>query len=164
MLYLLDANVLITAHNTWYGLERVPEFWRWLLHYGVAGTVKVPAEIYAEVEGGTDELAAWMHEAATKRALLLDESTEPEKLQKVLAQYGEPLTETDLITIGKDPFLIAPAIEQINRRVVTAEVSKPKRLGARRHVPDVCDDCGVSWKTPVKFIAELNFSTTWDQS
>jgi len=28
MLYLLDANALITAHNTWYGHKRVPEFWR----------------------------------------------------------------------------------------------------------------------------------------
>jgi len=27
MLYLLDANVVITAHNTYYGLDAVPEFW-----------------------------------------------------------------------------------------------------------------------------------------
>ncbi|MEH3037864.1 MAG: DUF4411 family protein [Sphingomonas adhaesiva] len=162
MLYLLDANALITAHNTWYGHKRVPEFWRWLLHHGEAGTVKMPAEIYAEVEGGNDDLAAWMHDAATKRALLLGGSSDAAAVQAVLALYGEAPTEADLITIGQDPFLIAAALGHADRRVVTAEVSKPTRTGARRHVPDVCDDCGVRWMHPVTFIADLDFSTDWD--
>ena len=34
MLYLLDANILITAANTYYGISRVPEFWSWLQHQG----------------------------------------------------------------------------------------------------------------------------------
>lgn len=32
MLYLLDANVLITANRTYYPLERVPEYWAWLVN------------------------------------------------------------------------------------------------------------------------------------
>ncbi|TPG56205.1 DUF4411 family protein [Sphingomonas glacialis] len=162
MLYLLDANALITAHNTWYGHRRVPEFWRWLIHHGHGGMVKMPAEIYAEVEGGTDELAAWMHDAVTKKALLLNEPSDPAAVQAVLELYGHPLNEADLITIGQDPFLIAAARGHVDRCVVTAEVSKPTRTGARRHVPDVCGDCGVNWMHPVTFIADLNFSTGWD--
>ncbi len=162
MLYLLDANALITAHNTWYGHRRVPEFWRWLIHHGELGTVKMPAEIYAEVEGGNDELAKWMHDIATKKALLLSEASDPDAVQAILGFYGDPLTDADLITIGQDPFLIAAALGHADRSVVTAEVSKPKRTGARRHVPDVCGDCGVSWMNPVSFIADLDFSTSWD--
>lgn len=161
MLYLLDANALITAHNTWYGQRRVPEFWRWLLHLGEAGIAKLPSEIYAEVESGSDELAAWMRDSATKRALLLDEASVPASVRTVLSFYGDALTEADLITIGQDPFLIAAALGRPDRRVVTAEVSKPKRTGARRHVPNICIDCGVSWMHPVAFIAELDFSTSW---
>jgi hypothetical protein len=163
MLYLLDANALITAHRTWYALPRVPEFWRWLLHHGAAGSVKVPAEIYSEVEGGHDELAAWMHTAEVKKALLLGETSDPGKVQTVLACYGNPLTEADLITIGQDPFLIAAAFGVADRTVVTAEVSKPTRTGARRHVPDVCGDCAVQWISPVRFINDLDFTTSWDQ-
>lgn len=162
MLYLLDANALITAHNTWYGHKRVPEFWRWLIHHGEAGTIKLPREIYAEVEAGKDELAAWMHDAATKKALMLAEDSDPHAVQMVLARYGDPLTEDDMITIGQDPFLIAAVFGNPDRCVVTAEVSKPTRTGARRHVPDVCDDCNVSWISPVVFIAALDFSTDWD--
>ncbi len=162
MLYLLDANALITAHNTWYGQHRVPEFWRWLTHHGEAGTVKIPAEIYAEVESGSDVLALWMHDKATKRALLFGEESDPDTVRKVLGFYGDQLTDADLITIGQDPFLIAAALGYADRSVVTAEVSKPARTGARRHVPDVCGDCGVKWMHPIAFIADLDFSTNWD--
>lgn len=40
VLYLLDANILITAANTYYGITRVPEFWSWLEHQGGAWTSK----------------------------------------------------------------------------------------------------------------------------
>lgn len=162
MLYLLDANALITAHNTWYGHKRVPEFWRWLLHQGQGGAVKLPAEIYAEVESGTDELAAWMHDPITKKALLFTEPSKPVSVQQVLRLYGDTLTEADLLTIGQDPFLIAAALGHADRCVVTAEVSKPTRTGARRHVPDICKDCSVTWINPVNFISELDFTTDWD--
>lgn len=34
MLYLLDANVIIDANRDYYPLERVPEFWAWLVDCG----------------------------------------------------------------------------------------------------------------------------------
>jgi len=37
MLYLLDANVRITASNLYYPLEAVPEFWDRLAHQGAEG-------------------------------------------------------------------------------------------------------------------------------
>jgi hypothetical protein len=30
-LYLLDANVLIPAHEDYYTIDRIPHFWEWLL-------------------------------------------------------------------------------------------------------------------------------------
>ena len=56
VLYLLDANVLITAQNTYYPIDTVPEFWAWLVHKGQAGDLKIPLENYEEVkDGSTDE-------------------------------------------------------------------------------------------------------------
>lgn len=164
MLYLLDANTLINAHRTWYALNRVPEFWRWILHHAAAGTVKMPVEIYAEVEGGTDDLAAWMKDADHKKALRLAEPTDAAKVQVVLAKYGAQLNEADLIKIGQDPFLIAAALGHADRCVVTAEVSSAGKQGANRKVPNVCDDCGVTWQSPIDFINELDFTTDWEAS
>ena len=161
MLYLLDANTLITAHQTWYGLQRVPEFWTWLHHHGAAGTLKIPSEIYGEVEGGNDTLAAWMKSAASKTSLLLAETGYLANVQNVLHAYGPALSDADLITIGMDPFLIAAALGHHDRCVVSAEVSKPTRTGPRRHVPDVCADLGVICMHPIQFIAALDFTTGW---
>ncbi|MEG3124447.1 DUF4411 family protein [Sphingomonas sp. GB1N7] len=162
MLYLLDANTLINAHRGWYALKRVPEFWRWVLHHAEAGTVKMPSEIYAEVEAGNDTLAIWMKDARHKKALRLDEDADLGKVQTVLAQYGAGLTEADMISIGQDPFLIAAALGNSDRRVVTAEVSSSGKKGAKRKVPNVCDDCAVSWQSPIDFINELDFTTGWE--
>lgn len=162
MLYLLDANTLITAHRTWYAMNRVPEFWRWILHHAKAGTVKMPKEIYSEVESGTDELAVWMKEAEHKKILRLVEDADLAKVQVVLALYGDPLTEADLIKIGQDPFLIAAALGDPQRCVVTGEVSSSAKQGSNRKVPNVCDDCGVVWLSPIDFINVLNFTTDWE--
>ena len=49
MLYLLDANVLIDAKRDYYQMERVPEFWEWLVHKGAEGQVKIIQEVYEEI-------------------------------------------------------------------------------------------------------------------
>lgn len=162
MLYLLDASALITAHNTYMALHRVPEYWGWLIHHGEAGNLKMPRPIYEEVEDGNDALADWMKDGATKDALLLQEGADAVRVRRVMAFYGPNPTEADLITIGRDPFLIAAALaDPADRRVVSAEVSKPGRTGARRHIPDICADCAIQCLSPVPLLTELDFSTGW---
>lgn len=161
MVYLLDANALISAHNGWFALNRVPEFWLWILHHADAGTIKMPSETYGEVEGGNDDLAAWMKHADHKRVLRLTEEADPARVQQVLAKYGDNLTEDEIITIGQDPFLVAAALGHADRIVVTGEVSASSKKRAKRKVPDICDDLGVSWRSPVVLIRELDFTTGW---
>ena len=63
MLHLFDANVLITASNTYYPLEQVPEFWSWIVHQGTIGNIKLPQEILEEVLDGRkkdDPLLDWV--------------------------------------------------------------------------------------------------------
>lgn len=163
MLYLMDASALITAHNTYLALHRVPEFWGWLLHHGGDGSIKLPKPIYEEVEDGTDALADWMKDAATKEALLFSEAADLGCVQHVMGCYGGNLSEADMVTIGKDPFLVAAAFgDPVQRCVVTAEGSKPGQTGPRRHIPNVCGDCGVQWITPVQLLNTLDFTTAWN--
>lgn len=162
-MYLVDASAMINAHRTWYSLNRVPEFWRWVLHHAEAGQLKMPAEIHGEVVGYNDDLSHWMEDRTHRRALVLDEETDPKKVQAVLAHYGEQLTEAEQIEIGQDPFLVAAALGHPERRVVTAEVSRPAKQRANRKVPDICDDCGIAWRTPIALINELDFTTSWDR-
>jgi hypothetical protein len=89
MLYLLDANVLITAHNLYYPIDGVPEFWAWMVHKGGAGELKMPLENYEEVkDGSTDEekdlLFGWIKAEEVKAAILLDEKVDSDLVARVI--------------------------------------------------------------------------------
>jgi len=42
LLYLLDANVLIDADRDYYPLNRVPEFWAWIVDRATKDQTKIP--------------------------------------------------------------------------------------------------------------------------
>ncbi|MEJ0015788.1 MAG: DUF4411 family protein [Acetobacteraceae bacterium] len=45
-LYLLDANVLIQAHEDYYPVDRIPQLWAWLLQMAARNIIKVPRVIF----------------------------------------------------------------------------------------------------------------------
>lgn len=167
MLYLPDANVLITANNFYYPIDRVPEYWEWLSYMGSQGHVKMPFEIFEEVKDGPDDaekdlLFAWLQEDANKKALLLDEKVDPGLVQKVIAEgYAPDLTDDEVEQIGRDPFLIAYGLAAKGRCVVTVETSAPKKQRQNRKVPDVCKGLGANCCNPFEFNRALGFRTQW---
>jgi hypothetical protein len=163
LLYLLDANVMITASNSYYALERVPEFWEWLLYMGETGRLKMPVENLEEITNGNDDLASWLSNADHKSAVCLKESVDIDLLQHcTMVGYAPDLTDAEVLTLGNDPFLIAYAMANPAARVVvTTEVSKPSRQRANRHIPDVCNSLGVKWIDSFALLRALNFSTGW---
>ena len=124
-LHLIDANVLIDANRDYYPIARVPQFWDWLVVMGQQGRVKVPLEIYEEIIVGNDALTSWLKD--NKNAILLDESVSANMVANVVDRgYANDLTDDELLKMGNDPFLIAYALADRNRRcVVTTEASRP---------------------------------------
>lgn len=165
MLYLLDANVLITAHNTYYPIDQVPEFWTWLQHQGKLGNVKLPIEILEEILGGRkkdDLLLDWMMEKENQDALKLDEAADAALVQVVVCRgYAPDLTDDELEEVGRDPFLIAYGMAAPDRCVVTTEASKPSKKRQNRRIPDVCDRLSVVWCNPFQVNRALGFHTGW---
>lgn len=161
MLYLLDANVLIDANRDYYPIDRVPEFWDWLIAMGENWRVKVPLEIYEEVTDGKDVVAIWLRD--NKDVLLLDEDVHEAIVARVTEEgYAADLSDDEIEKIGRDPFLIAYALAVPGQRcVVSNESSRPSRIRANRHVPDVCDDFNVPRRNTFELIRALNFSTDW---
>jgi hypothetical protein len=163
-LHLFDASVLITANNTYYPLDYIPEFWEWIDHQATNGTIKLPIEMLEEVLAGSkteDPLLAWMTDH--KDALRLKEAADPALVNKVVCEgYAPDLTDDELIVIGKDPFLVAYALAKKDERcVVTAEVSAPSKQRQNRRVPDVCHTFGVTCQNPFLVYRTLGFSTSW---
>lgn len=162
MLYLLDANVLIDANRDYYPLNRVPEFWEWLVYVGTEGRVTIPIEQYEEIRSGNDTLAEWAKYSDVETALRFLESVDEASVSKVTEEgYAPDLTDVEVEKLGRDPFLIAYALGDDERCVVTTEVSRPARRRANRPVPDVCDYFGVKWCNTFTFIRETDFRTDW---
>ena len=162
MLYLLDADTLITGDRKAYPLRRFPIFWEWLRHKGLEGHVKIPLEQYEEVVAGRGELVNWLRDDETKAALVLDESPDPELVGKVTLNGYGGLDENGVEQVGRDPFLIAYGfVDAGNRTIITFEVSKPAKQGANRKVPDVCTAFGIPCCTLYDMINALDFTTDW---
>lgn len=158
MLYLLDANTLIDAKRDYYAIDRVPEFWSWLVFQGQQGRIKIPIEVYEEFsdtkdkEGNKDALATWAEQLEVKDALLFNEEAEQDLVARITyGGYVANPTDDELVKIGRDPFLLSYVLKDPeNRCVVTTEASKPSRKGANRHVPDVCGDFRIRALTALK--------------
>jgi uncharacterized protein DUF4411 len=163
VLYLLDADTLIRADSTYYPLERFPVFWEWLLHHSQVGNIKIPQEQFDEVVAGTGGLVDWLSDKTRKEALLLSGVVDPLLLTRVIEQgYASDLDETELITVGKDPFLIAYGIVSIaDRMLVSFEVSAPRKQRANKKIPDVCAHFGLKCINMFDLIKALDFTTNW---
>ena len=161
MLDLLDANVLIDANRDYYPMNRVPEFWDWLVAMGQQGLVKVPREVYDKVTQADDPLSRWLKD--NREDLLLDEAVDGDLVRRVTDMgYAPDLNDVEIEQLNEDPFLIAYALaDPEQRRVVSTERSRPSATRANRKLPDVCNDFRVLCHNTFNFIRELDFRTDW---
>ncbi|GED22515.1 DUF4411 family protein [Halomonas halmophila] len=163
-LFLLDANVIIHAHDYYYHMDRVPEFWRWLEFHAENGSIRMPLETIDEVQGGDKaQHASWAKSREIRDILVLQEEFDANLLNRVLDHgYGPDLNEIEIDKVGKDPFLVAYGLrDPDNRVVVSNEVPKPTARRKNRKVPNVCADMGVRCCNVYSLLHELDFRTDW---
>lgn len=157
-LYLLDTNVFIRADGDYYPLDRIPGFWEWLKQTAESGHIKTPHEIYDEVAKSKDQLGNWLKKTDVREAIILNEQANAADIIKVIKEgYAADLNEVELEAIGRDPFLVAAALGDKDRVVVTREVSRPSKQRQNRKVPDVCATFNIECITDFELWRRLNF-------
>lgn len=156
MVYLLDTDVLITAKSQYYEFGRVDQYWEWLVYNAQQGKVKIPTEIYEEITAGSDELVAWAKK--NKAVLVLDEEVDTDLLRRVMDKgYAPDLTSDEIEAIGKDPFLIAYALADVDNRIVVTREVRTNQVRHNRKVPSVCDSLKIKSCDPWRFGRDLDF-------
>lgn len=158
MLFLLDSNVLIRAHEDYYPIDRVPPFWEWLVSQASAGRAKMPFEIYEEIAVSKGPLKNWITSSFVENSLVLGEEVDSKIFNKVIeTAYAPDLTENELEEAGRDPFLVAYGLMGPDRVVVTKETSSPSKKRGRTKVPDACRTMNIRCVTDFQFYRENDF-------
>jgi hypothetical protein len=131
---------------------------------GATNKIKIPLEQFEEIIAGAknDALVSWLSQKDVKQSLLLKEEADPAAVAQIIsAGYAPDLTEVEVLKVGKDPFLIAYALTDIdNRTVVSFETSAPSKQRANRKVPDVCSTFRIRCIKMFDLIEELDFKVS----
>lgn len=172
MLYLLDANVLITAHDDYYPIDRIPQFWDWICFHAKQRQIQMPFEMLAEVKAGQpkrdaanedDELLRWLRTDEHEKDLLLNANADLTAVNRVFKDgYELPQPSLDeLNKIRKDPLLIAYALARQSTVIVTLEAKQENATDEmkrhKRKIPFVCRKLGIRCIDTFDLIRELDF-------
>jgi len=157
MVYLLDANVFMSAKELHYGFDFCPAFWDWLIQAHRAGKVFSIEKVSDEIQAGSDELSDWAANLddgffqAPDRNTLAALGTVSQWATSHTLPNGErykPAAVHTFLQVG-DYYLIAQALAS-RHVVVTHEV--PANSVNKIKIPNACLALNVKYMTPYEML------------
>jgi hypothetical protein len=156
-MHLLDANVFITAKNTYYGTDFAPGFWEWIAAEYATCDLRSVVAVREELLAQEDELSDWARQLPSE--FWLEETAADVAALRELAGWamaGEARfrqeARTDFLA-SADYRLLAQALAGAHT-VVTHEVAQPE--GKKKiKIPDVCNAFRVALREPFELFREL---------
>lgn len=165
-MYLLDANIYITAHRIYYAFDLCPGFWDCLVHYFEAGRLLSIDQVRDELIGHGDALSDWAKDAPS--GLFAPSLGEPvtdayrEVMRWVYANNQFTRQAKDEFSRGADGWLVAYAM--VNRSVlVTLERYAPEAR-SKVPLPNVCRQFGVPDIDTFEMLRKLGAEFNWRPS
>lgn len=155
--YLLDANVLITAHRSYYHFDLCPGFWQ-SIHDGYAvGRIYSTQRVKDELLKGGDVLTDWVR-ATLPAEFFLDDSTagiaaEFAPMMAWVAAKGFLPAAQAKFAKDADGWLMA-ASKAEGLCLVTHE-GRQEGAKARVPVPNVCEEFGIEYCNTFEMLREL---------
>lgn len=157
--YLLDSNVLITAHRTLYPFDIAPGFWEQLIDKA-SNKIIIIEKVSEEILRGEDQLTAWYLENKDKINIL----GIPEA--KVIESYGEIINrindndqykeaaKQEFATVA-DSWLCAYGYAY-NYTLVTNE-KYSSNVKKRILIPNICKEFNIKYIDLLEFMREIGF-------
>jgi hypothetical protein len=155
MMYLLDANILMSAADSHYPIEVVPGFWREVLELLDSNQARIHRSVYDElVQYRQKWLYGWVKDNIHDAHIL---DLDKEQLIKLALVTGwvqherqPPYRQENLSKFlsGADPQIIAAAMS-IEAVIVTYEKGTSNPKSRKVKIPDVASHFGVSCMSPI---------------
>lgn len=155
--FLLDANVLIAAHRSYYAFDLCPGFWASIRDGHAAGSIFSTIRVHDEVKKGGDALTKWLAAEMPSGFFLDDGAAEiaaefAPMMAWVASGQFQPAAQAKVAS-DADGWLIATA-GKFGYCLVTHETRKD---GAKASVPmpNVCDEFGVTYCNTFEMLRAL---------
>ena len=162
-LFVLDANVFITAHRSYYALTLCPDFWECLLNYYDTGRILSIDRVRSELTGKGDTLSRWVD--GVPKGLFAEslEDAVTDAYREVMAWvYANdqflPRAKNEF-SRGADGWLVAYARAH-NAKLVTLEAYQ-QNVKRRVPLPNVCDQFGVDRADTFEMLRDLGVRFGW---
>lgn len=146
MKYVLDSNVFITAKNSYYAFDLVPQFWDELVRIADLGIAKSVDAVREKLVRGKDSLARW----AKEHAAVLFDSTDDEHVVTCYEQVIQWVTDNAQFKAsaktkfaeGADGWVVAYAMAH-HATIVSLETMVDPMVKSRVKIPNVASQFGV---------------------
>jgi len=166
LVYVLDANVFITAHRTYYSFDIAPGFWKALLKYAESGNIisidKVENELYKGHDPKNskmpDKLAIWAKEKFKpyfKSTATEDVIKEYKEIVQWVSEnnyYSQAVKNEFASSDLSDSWLVAFA-KAYDNVLVTQE--KPSKTKAKVPIPNLCEQFNVPYVDTFQMLRRL---------
>ncbi|MEI8038651.1 MAG: DUF4411 family protein [Verrucomicrobiota bacterium] len=157
-IYLLDANVLIAAHRSYYAFDLCPGFWRAVQTGHAAGRIFSTHRVFTELQRGGDVLADWVGRVLPADFFLDDSAGGVIAAYAPMMQWVQSrdyhIAAKNKFASDADGWLVAMA-KHGGYMLVTHE-SRSDDAKARVPVPNVCDHFGVSYCNTFEMLRALS--------
>ena len=155
--FLLDSNVLITAHRLYYAFDICPGYWAALKAGHASGRIYSTQRVLAELRRGADILVDWVERELPADFFLDDSATGvisayAPMMQWVQSRDYTPAAKTKFAS-DADGWLIATAKHDGHVLVTHETLSDAK---ARVPMPNVCEHFGVKYCNTFEMLRALS--------
>jgi hypothetical protein len=165
MVYIIDANILITAHRTTHPLDIHLTFWDKLKDVLNNSSITSIDKVKDEIYHFEDDLCSWCKQHLHKSFWKDSSISIPEysEIQNWASNEGyKPGAIREFADLkNADPFLVSYALNQINKgidiTIVSLEVSAPDSKKSIK-LPDVCAEFNIPYINNNDLYRQLNIS------
>ena len=163
--YVLDANVFMTAHHDYYAPDLCPGFWECLEHYSRAGRLSSIDRVRSEILS-PDKLVEWIKQAPSE---LFRSSAQGEVVEVFSDMQTWVQGNAQFLSQAKEEFArvadgwLAAYAKVHGAVVVTQEVFDPN-VRKRVPLPNVCKKFHVTHRNMFEMLRELGVRFDWSHS
>lgn len=156
--FLLDANVLMTAARFYYAFDLLPGFWSVLNSQAQNGSVCSIERVHEEINRGNDELVSWVNSTFLDYCFRTDTPAVVQAYADIIRwsqgqrQYKQAILDAFARYDHADPWLVAYA--KANPSVVVTLESANPATRKKIPLPIVCEAFGVPWVNTFDMLRE----------